>query len=185
MLEEKEQPFKLERVSIRLVKDAPLYSDKPMKNPALVVEALGKELCEMDREVMYIINMKTNSVPINVSLVSIGTLNASLVEPRELFKSSILSNAASIVLLHNHPSGNLTPSESDLQLTARLKMAGEIIGIEVLDHIIVGGDNSKYFSFAENNIMPSVSYQKETKKHDKEVGGITQMPMAAEQGRSR
>ena len=54
MIEEKEQPFKLERVSIRLVKDAPLYSDKPMNNPKQVVEALGKELCEMDREVMYV-----------------------------------------------------------------------------------------------------------------------------------
>lgn len=185
MLEEKEQPFKLERVSIRLVKDAPLYSDKPMNYPAQVVEALGKELCEMDREVMCVINMKTNSVPINVSIVSIGTLNASLVEPRELFKSSILSNASSLVLLHNHPSSDLLPSESDLHLTARLKMAGEIIGIDVLDHIIVGGDNSKYFSFAENNIMPTISYHKEAEKHDKQVGNITQMPMAAEQGRSR
>ena len=100
MLEEKEQPFKLERVSIRLVKDAPLYSDKPMNNPKQVVEALGKELCEMDREVMCVINMKTNSVPINLSIVSMGTLNASLVSPRELFKSSILSNAASILLLY-------------------------------------------------------------------------------------
>lgn len=185
MLEEKEQPFKLERVSIRLVKDAPLYSDKPLNNPAQVVEALGKELCEMDREVMYIINMKTNSVPINVSLVSIGTLNASLVEPRELFKSSVLSNAASIVLCHNHPSSDILPSQSDLHLTARLKMAGEIIGIDVLDHIIVGGDNAKYFSFAENNIMPTISYLREAEQHEKKVGNITQMPMAAERGKSR
>ena len=102
MIEEKEQPFQLERVSIRLVKDAPLYSDKPLNTPAQVVEALGKELCEMDREVMYVINMKTNSVPINISLVSMGTINASLVSPRELFKSSILSNAACILILHNH-----------------------------------------------------------------------------------
>ena len=185
MLEEKEQPFKLERVSIRLVKDAPIYSDKPMNNPVQVVEALGKELCEMDREVMYIINMKTNSVPINVSLVSIGTLNASLVEPRELFKSSILSSAASIVLLHNHPSSDILPSQSDLHLTARLKMAGEIIGIDVLDHIIVGGDNTKYFSFAENNIMPTISYLREAENHEKQISNIAKKPMAAERGKSR
>ena len=184
MLEEKEQPFKLDRVSIRLVKDAPLYSDKPMNSPALVVEALGKELCEMDREVMYVINIKTNGAPINCSLVSIGTLNSSLVEPRELFKSSILSNAAGIILLHNHPSGNLQPSESDLHLTKRLKMAGELIGIDVLDHIIVGGDPPKYFSFSENNIMPGLLKQEE-KSQQKSSGKITQMPIAAEKGRSR
>lgn len=184
MLEEKEQPFKLERVSIRLVKDAPLYSDKPMNNPALVVEALGKELCEMDREVMCVINMKTNSVPINCSIVSMGTLNASLVSPRELFKSSILSNAASIVLVHNHPSGSLEPSENDLHLTARLKWAGDILGIEILDHIIVGGDNSRYFSFAENNIMPQLNKQEE-KTPQNQSGKITNMPIAAEQGRAR
>lgn len=179
MIEEKEQPFKLERVSIRLVKDAPLYSDKPMNTPAQVVEALGKELCEMDREVMYVINMKTNSVPINISLVSMGTLNASLVSPRELFKSSILSNAASILILHNHPSGSLEPSENDLNLTKRLKMAGDLIGIELLDHIIVGGDNSHYFSFCENYIMPGQEQQKDKSSN------ITRMPIAAEHGRSR
>lgn len=184
MLEEKEQPFQLDRVSIRLVKDAPLYSDKPMSNPMLVVEALGKELCEMDREVMYVINVKTNSVPINCSVVSIGTLNSSLVEPRELFKSSILSNAAAIILLHNHPSGSLEPSESDLHLTKRLAMAGELLGIDVLDHIIVGGDNSHYYSFAENNIMPVFQKQDE-KRQERSSSNITQMPIAAEKGRSR
>lgn len=184
MLEEKEQPFKLERVSIRLVKDAPLYSDKPMNNPAQVVEALGKELCEMDREVMCVINMKTNSVPINLSIVSMGTLNASLVSPRELFKSSILSNAASILLVHNHPSGSLEPSQNDLQLTARLKAAGDLLGIEVLDHIIVGGDNSHYFSFCENLIMPELNQQIE-KRQEHSSSNITQMPIAAEHGRSR
>lgn len=104
---------------------------------------------------------------------------------RELFKSSVLSNAAGIVLCHNHPSSDLRPSESDLHLTARLKMAGEIIGIDVLDHIIVGGDNTKYFSFAENNIMPTISYLREAEQHEKKVGNITQMPMAAERGNSR
>ena len=183
MLEEKEQPFQLDRVSIRLVKDAPLYSDKPMNHPMAVVEALGKELCEMDREVMCVINMKTNSVPINCSIVSMGTLNASLVSPRELFKSGILSNAASVLLVHNHPSGSLEPSMSDLQLTERLKQAGDIIGIEVLDHIIVGGDNSRYFSFCEQGIMPGLKQLIESRQRQSK-DNITQMPVAAERGRS-
>ena len=185
MLEEKEQPFRLERVSIRLVKDAPLYSDKPMTNPVEVLEAIGKELCEMDREVMCVINMKTNGVPINWSIVSIGTLNASLVEPRELFKSSILSNAASILAVHNHPSSSTRPSESDIQLTAKLKLAGDIIGIPVLDHIIVGGDHSQYFSFAEHNMMPKLTFKKTVEQLEKEIGTGAKIPMAAEQGRTR
>lgn len=184
MLEEKEQPFQLDRVSIRLVKDAPLYSDKPLTNPWLVAEALGKELCEMDREVMCVINMKTNSVPINCSIVSMGSLNASIVTPREVFKSSILSNAASIILLHNHPSGSLEPSKADLELTARLKVAGDYIGIEVLDHIIVGGDNSHYFSFAENNIFPGLEKQVE-RRQERSNSQVTQLPMAAERGMAR
>lgn len=183
MLEEKEQPFQLDRVSIRLVKDAPLYSDKPMNHPMAVIEALGKELCEMDREVMCVINMKTNSVPINCSIVSMGTINASLVSPRELFKSSILSNAASVLLIHNHPSGSLEPSMSDLQLTERLKQAGDIIGIEVLDHIIVGGDNTRYFSFCEQGIMPGLKQLIESRQRQSK-DNITQMPVAAERGRS-
>ena len=158
MLEEKEQPFQLDRVSIRLVKDAPLYSEKPMSNPMLVVEALGKELCEMDREVMYVINVKTNSVPINCSVVSIGTLNSSLVEPRELFKSSILSNAAAIILLHNHPSGSVTPSPADIKVTRKIEQALDLLEIKLSDHIIVGSQG-KTFSFLGQGIIGQSIYE--------------------------
>ena len=178
MIKERDNPFRLDVVPIRLVKDSPIYSDKPMNTAVAVTEALGKELCEMDREVMCVSHLKTNGVPINCSYVSMVSLNSSLLEPREVFKSSILSNAAGIVLLHNHPSGSLEPSLSDLQLTAKLAVAGDYIGIKVLDHIIVGGDNSKYFSFAENNIMPSVKYKEHREKEEK-------LTMVAEQGRSR
>ena len=80
---------------------------------------------------------------------------------------------------HFHPSGSLEPSENDLNLTKRLKMAGDLIGIELLDHIIVGGDNSHYFSFCENCIMPGQEQQQDKSSN------ITRMPIAAEHGRSR
>jgi len=83
--------------------------------------------------------------------VSIGTVNASLVHPREIFKVALLCNASAVILAHNHPSGNPTPSHEDIDITNRLKKAGEILGIEVLDHIIIG-DNT-WTSFKEKGLI--------------------------------
>ena len=82
--------------------------------------------------------------------VSIGSLSQAVVHPREVFKTALLSSAAAIILLHNHPSGDPTPSREDIELTKRLKEAGEVIGIRVLDHIIIG-DN--YVSFADQDLV--------------------------------
>lgn len=148
----------LEQISIRLVKGQPLISDKQIHSPKDAVALIGTELCQMDREVLCVLNLRTDGRPINFSIVSIGTVNQCLAEPREIFKSSILSNAASMVLLHN-PSGTLTPSKSDSVLTDRMIRLCNLMGIELLDHIIVGGDNSKYFSFKEKEILPNISNQ--------------------------
>ena len=163
-----ENPFKLERVSIRLVKDAPLYSDKPFDTPQKAVEALGKSLSEMDREVVCVINVNTKSVPINCNIVSTGTLNQCIVTPRELLKAAILSNASGIILLHNHPSNDLTPSESDIIMTKRMAYACEIVGINLLDHVIVGSNGFSYFSFHEKGLLeqkqePSIAAEERTK----------------------
>ncbi|MFI3215075.1 MAG: JAB domain-containing protein, partial [Eubacteriales bacterium] len=131
--------FKLEKVSVRLVKDAPLLSSVPINSPQKAVELLGQELSEMDREVVCLINLTHDMKPINCHILSIGSLNQAIVHPRELYKSSILSNAAHIILLHSHPSGNLTPSKEDIQLTTGLRKISELIQIPLLDHIIVGG----------------------------------------------
>ena len=85
---------KLDVVSIRLVKDAPIMSDKPIGNPIAAVELLGKQLCDMDREVLCVINLKANGVPINCNFVSMGAVDQTVAHPRELFKSAILSNAS-------------------------------------------------------------------------------------------
>ena len=85
--------------------------------------------------------------------VSIGSLNASLVHPREVFAPAVGSSAASVILAHNHPSGDVTPSREDIELTRRMVQAGEIMGIEVLDHLIVGGDGAKFLSMKEANVF--------------------------------
>ena len=109
--------FKLDVVQVRLAKGAPLYSDEKIDGPETAIKTVGKELADMDREVVAVINCKTNGMPINVCFASMGTLNKALFSPREILKSTILSNAASIVLIHNHPSGQFTPSREDIRVT--------------------------------------------------------------------
>jgi DNA repair protein RadC len=82
--------------------------------------------------------------------VSVGSLNQSIVHPREVFKTALLSSAAAIILLHNHPTGDPTPSSEDIEITRRLREAGELIGVKVLDHIIIG---DSYFSFVSKGLM--------------------------------
>ena len=138
----------LKQVAIRMVEAPPLYSDRPMNCPAAVVEVMNDFLKQMDRELLCVVNMNAQGKPINMNIVSMGSVNQSIAHPREIFKSSILSNAANIMLIHNHPSGSLEPSEADIQMTVRLHDAAEIMGITLLDSIIVGG-RDEYFSFME------------------------------------
>lgn len=86
-----------------------------------------------------------------VDLVSIGSLGQSIVHPREVFKTALLSNAAALILLHQHPSGDPTPSREDIEITKRLKEAGDILGMKVLDHVIVG--DGTYVSFVERGLL--------------------------------
>jgi len=88
---------------------------------------------------------------ISKELISIGNLNSSIVHPREVYKYAIKKSAASVLFIHNHPSGNPDPSKNDKNITKRLTEVGEIIGINVIDHIIIG--NNRYFSFKENNLI--------------------------------
>ena len=145
---------KLTQVAIRLVEQPPLYSDKPIKTPEDAIRIVGKELSQLDREALCLVNLKADGTPINFNIVSIGTLNMSLVHPREILKTAILSNAANMILLHNHPSGSLKPSVDDIQITNRLAGICREIDIPLLDHIIFGPGNEKFFSFLQKDIMP-------------------------------
>lgn len=98
---EKQEPFQLDVVSIRLVRNAPLFSDRKITGPKDAVSLVGEMLCEMDREVVCVINLKSDGTPINCNFASMGAINQAVAEPRELFKSAILSNAAKMILVHN------------------------------------------------------------------------------------
>ena len=123
-----------------------------IKSPEDVV-VVGKEFMrihEEPEEYMYMICMNTKNRIIGVFEISHGTVNASLVTPREVFQKALLANAVSIILMHNHPSGDCTASREDIEVTRRLVEAGKIVGVDVLDHIIVG---DKYSSLKEKGHM--------------------------------
>lgn len=180
-MREQNNPFELEVVSIRLVKNSPIYSDKPITCPQDAVALLGEFMCEFDREVICVINMSNRGIPINCHFASVGIINQAIAHPRELFKSSILSNAASILLIHNHPGGSLSPSKADSVITDKMVQLGDLMEIPLLDHVIVGGNNQEYFSFREKNKMP---IPKITLREDYEQIRFT-VPFAAEKGRAR
>lgn len=106
---------------------------------------------ETFQEHFCILTLDTKHHPINFHHITMGTLDASLVHPREVFKPAILDSAAAIILTHNHPSGDPTPSREDYAVTKRLKDAGDIVGIKVLDHIVVGDGTWKAFSIQEGS----------------------------------
>jgi DNA repair protein RadC len=110
-------------------------------------------LADVDREHFAIILLNQKNRVVGVNTVSIGSLTASVVHPREVFKPAILSNAAAIILAHNHPSGQPQPSQEDRVLTVRLVAAGKLLGISVLDHVIIGDGTSAYFSFADEGLL--------------------------------
>lgn len=144
---------KLNVVSIRLIEEQPLMSNTPIQSPEDAVELLGEYLRGLDREVLCVINLRTDGKPASCNFVSMGAVNECIAHPREIFKSAILSNATSMILLHSHPSGNLKPSKEDTLITDRMLKLSEILGIPLVDHIIVGGKNKSYFSFKEKQIL--------------------------------
>lgn len=115
--------------------------------------SIGKEFMrihEEPEEYMYMICMNTKNKVIGVFEISHGNVNSSIVSPREVFQKALLANAVSIIVMHNHPSGDCTPSREDIEVTKRLVEAGKIVGVEVLDHIIVG---DKYSSLKEKGYL--------------------------------
>ena len=156
---------KLEQVAIRMVEQPPLYSNEPMNNPDVAIRVMNEFLSQMDRELFCIVNLQADLTPINMNIVSVGSLNEALINPREIFKSAILSNAHSMMLIHNHPSGNLTPSTSDIQTTARMQKLGELMGISLVDHIITGR-NGNYYSFRDKGEFPDSRVRFSTRVED-------------------
>lgn len=140
-------------VSIKMVREGSiLYESRNINSPEIAAE-LGRKFIEnSDREELIVCCLDTKNQPLSISVASIGSLNSSIVHPREVFKVAVLSNAASIIVFHNHPSGDTSPSTEDISVTNRLKEAGNIIGIKLIDHIIIGSDG-RYTSLKEEGII--------------------------------
>ncbi|WP_259424799.1 JAB domain-containing protein [Bacillus velezensis] len=129
-------------VSIRLVKEASLhYLERSVKSPEDAYRLLKQFLKDIDREYFLVVCLDTKNQPTAINVCHIGSLNASIVHPREVLKPAILSNSASIIVAHNHPSNDSSPSREDIEVTKRLVRAGSILGIEILDHLIICDNN--------------------------------------------
>jgi DNA repair protein RadC len=121
-----------------------------VSSPADVDRLLRGRIANLDRENFVAVLLNIKNEVIETPLISVGTLSSSLVHPREVFKPAIRASAASVILAHNHPSGKVEPSREDRKVTRRLADAAEILGIEVLDHVIVGDG---YFSMKEHGVL--------------------------------
>ena len=140
--------------TLKMIKEDSVPYEVPIiKSPAEVYRAATQLLAlhEEPEEHFCIFCLNAKNKIVGVHTISIGSLNASIVHPREVFKAAMLNNAAAIICIHNHPSGDPEPSRVDIETTQRLVNAGNILGIDVLDHIIIG--DGKYISLKEQGTM--------------------------------
>ena len=126
------------------------YGQK-IESPKDVFELLKNNLGDKKKEHFKILSLDSRNKLISIDNVSIGTINANLVHPREVFKTAIQHLAVSIIIVHNHPSGDPEPSEDDLEITKRIVEVGKLIGINILDHIII--TKTKFFSFKDKKLI--------------------------------
>ena len=141
------------RFDVRLVRDGRVATLEPtiIRRPEDTLPVLEAELGSRSAEVFLALAMNTKNHVVAILPVSSGSLNASIVHPRELFQRAILANCASLILAHNHPSGDPTPSPEDISLTRKLVEAGQLLDIPILDHIVLG--YAKYVSFKERGLL--------------------------------
>ena len=141
------------RCQVRLVRDGTITSDrKKIRTPEDAYQILKRYFEDLPNEHFVALLLNTKNHVIAFSPVSTGSLNASVVHPRELFQRAILGNCAAVIMSHNHPSGDPTPSPEDIELSRKLCEAGKIIDIPIVDHIIVG-DAGQYLSFKEKGLI--------------------------------
>lgn len=155
MVKEEENPMPAKRVnivSLKMVKERSLlYKNRTIRSPEDAYNLFKQFLGELDREYFVVICLDVKNQPTAINVCHVGSLNASIVHPREIMKTAILSNAASILVCHNHPSGQPEPSPEDIEVTKRLVNAGDLMGIELLDHLVIGDD--KFVSLKEKGYI--------------------------------
>ena len=137
-------------VRLKLTNKESMFSRETIDTPEKAVSVLAPVLAELDREEVCVVNLDGKGHPINFSIVSIGSVNSSLITGRELYKSAILSNAAAIIMIHNHPSSDLQMSRLDLDVTEKMMYAGVLLDIDFYDHVLVAGNTGEMFSMREH-----------------------------------
>jgi len=147
--------YRIPRYKIQLLREGSQPSPiKRVESPLDAAPVLKSYLKDVDREHFVVMMLDTKNQIIGISTVSVGSLNTSIVCPREVFKPAVLSNAAGVILCHNHPSGDPSPSKEDIEMTCRLCDAGKALSIKVLDHVIIGDDDKdRFFSMKEHGLV--------------------------------
>lgn len=135
----------------RVTKEHSLNRNNSIRSPKDVADYIMEDLRHLKQEHFVTLLLDTKNNVIAKETISIGTLNSSIIHPREVYKPAIKKSVSAIIVAHNHPSGDPTPSREDIEVTKRLKEAGEILGIDLLDHIIIG--DSKYFSLKDKGLF--------------------------------
>lgn len=143
--------MKIDLVKLKVVKESVLEYDVNINSPQVAASLIQKMIGDSDRENLVLVCLDTKNKPTSVQILSTGSLNSSLLHPREVFKSVLLSNSASFIIGHNHPSGDLTPSKEDIRITKRLIEVGQLMGIELMDHLIVS--DTSFMSMREKGTV--------------------------------
>ena len=141
------KPIKVREVIVKYGSIVATVDGEQEISPARLVGRIRKRLIDEPSELFGVFMLNSRNIAMGWHVVSRGTLTASLVHPREVFRAAIIENAASVILVHNHPSGNAKPSNEDRSVTKRIAAAGRLLGVKVLDHVIVA--ESGYYSFTE------------------------------------
>lgn len=126
------------------------YGQEKISSPEKVVKMVRRLLDGSDKECILAIPVDTKSKPLGIEFVAMGSVNCAYAFAREIYKHALISNATGVIIVHNHPSGEVMPSEQDWKFTREIQEAGDLLGVELLDHIIVG-DEEKYFSMSETH----------------------------------
>ena len=147
-----ERPLRIPIYRVTLVRERTLEHYGTLRSSADVSQLLREYLAGLDREHFVVLMVDKKNRVIGMNTVSVGSLDSAIVHPREVYKPAILSNAAALIFGHNHPSGDPAPSPEDRVLTTRLVEAGKLLGMQVLDHIIIGSERS-YYSFADADTL--------------------------------
>lgn len=136
----------------QIIKEAEEGVDYIIRSPEDGAKIASRFIGRDDREVFFVMCLNTKNNVVAFHRCHVGSLNSSIVHPREVFKSAILNNAASVIVAHQHPSGDITPSKEDINVTRRLVDAGKLLGIEVLNHLVVNNE-SKFTSLKEKGLF--------------------------------